>query len=92
MDENLRKQLSQDTTGLATYEYIANNIDTIDELLPELVDIIVQVDTNGQFVVSKRLTVGAYLDHQVNTPLVSSSAYPTSNSNFGISLNMQLAK
>lgn len=52
MDENLRKQLSQDTTGLATYEYIANNIDTIDELLPELVDIIVQVDTNGQFVVS----------------------------------------
>ena len=35
MDENLRKQLSQDTTGLATYEYIANNIDTIDELLPE---------------------------------------------------------
>ena len=29
---------------------------------------------------------------QVNTPLVSSSAYPTSNSNFGISLNMQLAK
>ena len=54
MDENLRKQLSQDTTGLATYEYIANNIDTIDELLPELVDIIVQVDTNGQFVVSAR--------------------------------------
>ena len=52
MDENLRKQLSEDTTGLATYEYIANNIDTIDELLPELVDIIVQVDTNGQFVVS----------------------------------------
>ena len=52
MDENLRKQLSEDTTGLATYEYIANNIDTIDELLPELVEIIVNVDTNGQFVVS----------------------------------------
>ena len=50
------------------------------------------LNLTANYVVSKRLTVGAYLDHQVNTPLVSSSAYPTSNSNFGISLNMQLAK
>lgn len=52
MDANLKKQLSADSTGLATYEYIANNIDTIDADLPELVEIIVNVDTNGQFVVS----------------------------------------
>ena len=52
MDANLKKQLSADSTGLATYEYIANNIDTIDADLPELVEIIVNVDTNGRFVVS----------------------------------------
>lgn len=52
MDANLKKQLIADSTGLATYEYIANNIDTIDADLPELVEIIVNVDTNGQFVVS----------------------------------------
>ena len=40
----------------------------------------------------KRITLGAYFDHQVNTPLVSSTAYPTTNSNYGISVNMSLAK
>lgn len=52
MDSNLKKQLSEDTTGLATYEYIANNIDVIDADLPELVEIIINVDGSGQFVVS----------------------------------------
>ncbi len=50
------------------------------------------INFTANYVVSKRLTVGAYFDHQVNTPLVSSTAYPTSNSNFGVSINMSLAK
>ena len=50
------------------------------------------INLTANYVVSKRLTLGAYFDHQVNTPLVSSTAYPTSNSNFGVSMNMSLAK
>ncbi|MGM9803210.1 MAG: hypothetical protein ACI308_03440 [Muribaculaceae bacterium] len=53
MDENLKKQLSKDDSGLATYEYIANNIDgDIDDILPELIENIINVDNDGQFVVS----------------------------------------
>ena len=92
MEESLKKKLSKDPNGLMTYEYIANNIDNVDDIMPELVDNIIMVDHNGQFVVSKRITLGAYFDHQVNTPLVSSSAYPTTNSNYGLSVNMSLAK
>ncbi|MDE6490102.1 MAG: cell surface protein SprA, partial [Muribaculaceae bacterium] len=44
------------------------------------------------YVLSKRLTVSAFFDHQVNTPLVSTSAYPTSNSSYGISFNLSLAR
>lgn len=50
------------------------------------------INLTANYVMSKRLTIGAYFDHQVNTPLVSSSSYPTSNSNFGISLNLSLAR
>ena len=50
------------------------------------------VNFTANYVVSKRITLGAYFDHQVNTPLVSSSAYPTTNSNYGLSVNMSLAK
>ena len=52
MDDSLKKQLCKDETGLTTYEYIANNIDTIDDDLPELVANIINVDLNGQFGVS----------------------------------------
>ncbi len=46
----------------------------------------------ANYVMSKRVTIGAFFDHQVNTPLVSTSAYPTTSSNFGLSFNMNLAK
>jgi len=46
----------------------------------------------ANYVVSKRITMGAYADYQVNTPLVSTTAYPTTNSNYGLSINMSLAK
>ena len=52
MDESLKKQLSNDSDGLLTYEYIANNIGSIDEIMPELADNIISVDMSGQFVVS----------------------------------------
>ena len=52
MEEELKKKLSKDPNGLMTYEYLANNIDRIDPILPELVDNIIAVDRTGQFIIS----------------------------------------
>ncbi len=46
----------------------------------------------ASYVMSKRVTVSAYFDHQVNKPLVTTSAYPTSNTSYGVSMNISLAK
>ena len=50
------------------------------------------INFTASYVLSKRLTLSAYFDHQVNTPLVTTSAYPTSNSSYGISVNLSLAR
>ncbi len=50
------------------------------------------INFSANYVMSKRITVGAFFDHQVNTPLVSSTTYPTTNTNYGISLNVSLTK
>ncbi len=52
MEDEIKKKLSKDQTGLLTYEYIANNINSIEEEMPFLVDNMIHVDRNGQFVVS----------------------------------------
>ena len=38
------------------------------------------------------MTLGMYFEHQINTPLVSSAAYPTTNTAFGLSFNFSLAR
>ena len=50
------------------------------------------INFTAAYVLSRRLTVSAYFDHQVNTPLVTTSAYPTTNSSYGLSLNLSLAR
>lgn len=50
------------------------------------------IKATANYVLSKRITLGVYFDHQVNTPLVSSSAYPVTNSNYGISIQLSLVK
>ena len=50
------------------------------------------VNFMASYQLSKRITLSAFFDHQVNTPLVSNSSYPTSNSNYGISCNISLAR
>ena len=50
------------------------------------------IQFNASYVLSRRLTLAAYFDHQVNTPLVSNAAYPTSSSSYGLSLNLNLAR
>ncbi len=56
--ENIRtmnqilKQLENDTDGMLTYEYIANNFENCEELMSELVDNLIRVDHSGQFLAS----------------------------------------
>lgn len=52
MDETLKMKLRNDPNGLKTYEYIANNIGSVDDIMPELVENMIEVDHSGQFVVS----------------------------------------
>ena len=52
----------------------------------------ININFAANYILSKRLTVGAYFDHQINTPLVSSTAYPTTNTSAGISFNLSLAR
>ena len=44
------------------------------------------------YTVSRNLSLSAFFDHQANTPLVSQSAYPTTNTNYGIAVNLGLAR
>lgn len=46
----------------------------------------------ASYILSKRITLSAYFDHQVNTPLVTTSSYPTSNTSYGVSFNLSLAR
>lgn len=52
IDEILKKRIDADTDGLATYEYIANHIDSCTEDMDYLIDNMARVDLTGQFVVS----------------------------------------
>ena len=50
------------------------------------------VNFTADYVVSKRIKMGAFFDLQTNTPLVSNNAYPTRNSNYGLKIEMSLVK
>lgn len=52
MNEDVKKKIAKDTDGLLTYEYIANHIGECDEIMPELVQHMIEVDRDGQFSVS----------------------------------------
>ena len=50
------------------------------------------INFSANYVMSRRVTLGAFFDHQVNTPLISSSAFPTTNSSYGITFNLSLSR
>lgn len=50
------------------------------------------INFTASYILSKRVTVAAYFDHQVNSPIVTTSSYPTSNSSYGISVNLSLSR
>lgn len=52
----------------------------------------VTLNFTASYIMSRRLTLGAFFDHQVNTPIVSSTSYPTTNSSFGFNINLSLAR
>lgn len=52
----------------------------------------IAINVTANYALSKRITVSAFFDHQINKPLISATAYPTTNSNYGISVNLSLAR
>ena len=46
----------------------------------------------ADYTLSKLLTLSAYYDRQTNTPLLSSSSYPTTTHDFGFSLKFSLTR
>ncbi len=52
----------------------------------------VNMALTANYVVSRRLTIGAFFDYRINTPLVTTSSYPTTNSSYGITFNLNLAR
>ena len=52
----------------------------------------IQISFSADYTLSKYLTISAYFDRQMNRPLLTSSAYPTTTQDFGINLKFQLAR
>jgi cell surface protein SprA len=47
---------------------------------------------SADYTLSKLLTLSAYYDRQTNTPLLSSSSYPTTTQDFGVSMKFSLTR
>lgn len=50
------------------------------------------IQLSADYGVSRSLTLRAFYDLQINEPLVSSTSYPTSNSNYGVTVRFSLAQ
>ena len=46
----------------------------------------------ADYTLSRLMTLTAYFDQQTNTPLLSSSSYPTTTRDFGLSLKFSLTR
>lgn len=47
---------------------------------------------SADYTLSKLITLSAYYDRQTNTPLLSSSSYPTTTQDFGVSIKVSLTR
>ena len=52
----------------------------------------IRFNLTANYILSRRMTLGMYFEHQINTPLVSSTAYPTTNTAFGFTFNFSLSR
>ena len=46
----------------------------------------------ANYVISKRISMGAFFEYSSNMPLVSTTSYPTTSSNYGLQITMSLVK
>ncbi|MDR2764819.1 MAG: cell surface protein SprA [Tannerella sp.] len=53
---------------------------------------ILSMQFSADYAFSKAVTLRAFYDQQINRPLVSSASYPTSNSNYGLSIRISLTQ
>ena len=51
-----------------------------------------KISLAADYTLSRLLTVSAYYDRQTNTPLLSSSSYPTTTQDFGVSMKFSLTR
>jgi len=51
-----------------------------------------KISLQADYTLSRMLTLTAYYDRQTNTPLLSSSSYPTTTQDFGVSLKFSLTR
>ena len=51
-----------------------------------------KISFSADYTLSKLLTMSFYFDRQTNTPLLSSSSYPTTTQDFGLSLKLSLTR
>ena len=90
------KDFSNDLTLRLDFSYRKNQslIRKIEENFtqPTAGNIAKTIQLSADYGLSKTLTLRAFYDLQINEPLVSSASYPTSNSNYGISLRFSLAQ
>ena len=50
------------------------------------------IKVSANYAVSRMLTLKAFYDHQINTPLISSTSYPTTDISYGIAVQLNLSK
>lgn len=83
-DLNLRMDLSHSTTQAL--------IRKIEERFTQATSgvTIITLKFSADYTLSRALTLRAFFDRIVNTPLVTAGSYPTTNSNFGISVKFTL--
>ncbi len=80
LDFSLRKQAAI-TRDIATQTSAASSGNTA-----------LKISFMADYTLSRLLTLSAYYDRQTNTPLLSSSSYPTTTHDFGLSLKFSLTR
>lgn len=52
----------------------------------------ISINFMASYILSRRITMSAFFDHQINKPLVTNASFPTTSSNYGIAFNVSLAR
>ncbi|MDR2118538.1 MAG: cell surface protein SprA [Tannerellaceae bacterium] len=77
-----------------SYRKMQSLIRKIQELMTQATsgNISKTIQFSADYGISRSLALRAYYDLQINEPLISSAAYPTSNSNYGISIRFSFSQ